>query len=66
MEIIFPIIKKVVMFVPDKLIAINKNVNRIINLSETADKTFKYVTKVTGSPLAVQEYQRELSILQKL
>ena len=41
---VLSIIKKVVMFVPDKLIAINKNVNKIIHLPETADKTFTYVT----------------------
>lgn len=46
---VLPIIKKVVMFVPNKLIAINNNVNKIINLPETADKTFTYVTKVTGA-----------------
>lgn len=46
---VLPIIKKIVMFVPNKLIAINKNVNKIINLPETADKTFTYVTKVTGA-----------------
>ena len=46
---VLPIIKKVVMFVPNKLIAINENVNRIINFPETADKTFTYVTKVTGA-----------------
>ena len=46
---VLSIIKKVVMFVPDKLIAINKNVNKIIHLPETADKTFTYVTKVTGA-----------------
>ena len=34
--------KKIIMLVPDKLIAINKNV-------DTADKTFTYVTKLTGA-----------------
>ena len=43
------IIKEVVMFVPNKLIAINHNLNKVINLAETADKTFTYVTKVTGA-----------------
>jgi hypothetical protein len=46
---VLQIIKKVVMFVPDKLIAINNNVNKVINLPETADKTFTYITKVTGA-----------------
>jgi len=46
---VLQIIKKVVMFVPTKLITINKNVNKVINLPETVDKTFTYVTKVTGA-----------------
>ena len=46
---VFPIIKKVVTFVPNKLIAINENVNKMINLPTTADKTFTYVTKVSGA-----------------
>ncbi len=46
---VFRIIKNVVMFVPNKLIAINENVNKIINLPTNADKTFTYVTKVTGA-----------------
>ena len=50
---VLPIIKKVIMFVPDKLIAINRNANKIINFPETADKTFTYVTKVTGATTGV-------------
>ena len=46
---VFRIIKNVVMFVPNKLIAINENVNKIINLPTNVDKTFTYVTKVTGA-----------------
>jgi len=46
---VLPIIKKVVLFVPNKLIAINNNVNKIINFPEAADKTFTYITKVTGA-----------------
>lgn len=34
---VFPIIKKVVLFVPDKLIAINKSANKMINLPENSD-----------------------------
>ena len=45
----FSIIQKVLTFIPNKLIAINKNVDKIINLPETADKTFTYVSKVTGA-----------------
>ena len=46
---VLPIIKKILLFVPNKLIAINNNINKVINLPETADKTFNYVTKVTGA-----------------
>jgi len=46
---ILPTIKKIVWFIPNKLIAINNNVNKIINLPETADRTFTYFTKVTGA-----------------
>ena len=46
---VFRVLKNVVMFVPNKLIAINENVNKIINLPTNADKTFTYVTKVTGA-----------------
>lgn len=46
---VLPIINKVVMFVPNKLIAINTNINKVINLPETADKTLTYVSKVTGA-----------------
>lgn len=42
-------IKKVILFVPNKLTVINKNVNRIIDLPEATGKTFTYVTKVTGA-----------------
>ena len=42
-------IKKVILFIPNKLTVINKNVNKIIDLPEAADKTFTYVTKVTGA-----------------
>ena len=37
------------MSVPKKLITINDNVNKIISFLETADKTFTYVSKVTGA-----------------
>ena len=37
-------IKKVILFIPNKLTVINKNVNKIIDLPEAADKTFTYVT----------------------
>lgn len=42
-------VKKVVMFVPNKIISINKNIDKIIELPENTDKFFTYVTKVTGA-----------------
>ena len=42
-------IKKVILCIPKKLTVINKNANKIIDLPEAADKTFTYVTKVTGA-----------------
>lgn len=46
---VFRVIKNVVMFIPKKLISINENVNRVVNLPTNADKTFTYITKVTGA-----------------
>ena len=46
---VFPMLKKVVFFIPQKIITINRNVNKIINLPETAEQSFVYVTKVTGA-----------------
>ena len=43
------IVKKVVMFIPNKLIAINDSINKLIALPKNVDKTFTYVTKVTGA-----------------
>ena len=37
------------MFVPNKLISINKSIDKIINLPDTADRTFTYITQVTGA-----------------
>ena len=42
-------IKKVVMFVPNKIISINRNIDKIIELPEETDKLFTYGTKVTGA-----------------
>lgn len=39
------------MFVPNKLIAINASVNKTIDFPNTADKTFNYITKVTGATI---------------
>lgn len=45
---VFKIVKKAVIYIPNKLVTINKNINKVINFPETADKTFTYVTKVNG------------------
>lgn len=49
MSFTFNTIKKVLMFVPNKLTVINQNVEKIINFPDKADKTFTYITKVTGA-----------------
>ena len=46
---VLSILKKVIMYIPDKLSAINSNVDKLIDLPSTTEKTFKYVTKVTGA-----------------
>lgn len=46
---VLPVVKKVLMFIPNKLIAINKNIDKIISIPDKADKTFTYITKVTGA-----------------
>ena len=46
---VFRVIRKIVMFVPDKFTAVNDNVNKISNLPTEVDKTFTYVTKFTGA-----------------
>jgi hypothetical protein len=43
------VIKKVFFFLPNKVATINRNVGKIITLPEKADKTFTYITKVTGA-----------------
>ncbi len=43
------VLKKIILFVPNKLIALNRNVDKLINLPETTDKAFTYVTKTTGA-----------------
>ena len=42
-------LKKFIMFIPNKLVSINDNVNKVINLPTNADETLTYVTKVTGA-----------------
>jgi len=46
---VFQVIKKVIMYVPNKVMVINDNINKVVNLPTAADKTFTYVTKVTGA-----------------
>ena len=47
--LVFPFLKKVVIYVPNKIISINDNVDRIISFPENADKTFTFISKVTGA-----------------
>ena len=47
------VIKKVIFFVPNKLVAINSSVNKVINFLETTEKTFPYLTKVIGATTGV-------------
>ena len=46
---VLSILKKIVMFVPNKLVAINNNVDKIIHFPENAYKRFTYPTKVIGA-----------------
>jgi hypothetical protein len=46
---VFQVIKKVMMYVPNKVMIINDNINKVVNLPTAADKTFTYVTKITGA-----------------
>ena len=46
---VLPAIKKIIMYIPNKVVAINNNVNKIINFPESVDRTFIYVSKVTGA-----------------
>ena len=46
---VLSVFKKVILFVPNKLIRLNDSINKVINLPETTSKTFTYVTKVTGA-----------------
>ena len=49
LAMVFLTIKQVIVFIPNKLTAINNAVDKVINIPETADKTFTYVSKVTGA-----------------
>lgn len=43
----FPL-RKVIMYVPKQVMTVNKNINKVATFPEKVDKTFTYVTKVTG------------------
>lgn len=43
------VLKKILMFIPNKLMKINESVNTLIDLPEKASQTFTYFTKVTGA-----------------
>lgn len=58
------ILKKVIMFVPNKIVAINKNLFKIVNLFETVNKTFIYITKMTSvTKSCVRAVKRIVNIL---
>lgn len=38
------VFKRVIMFIPNKLIMLNDTVNKVINLLDVAGQTFTYVT----------------------
>lgn len=45
---VFSVLKKAVMFVPNKLTAINNSINKIVDFPNAADRTFTFVSKCTG------------------
>ena len=46
---VISVLKRAIMFIPNKLVAINNSVNKIVALPEKADKAFTLITKVTGA-----------------
>lgn len=46
---LFLIVKKIVMFVPNKLIAINNSVDKLLAMLNKTEKTFTYVKKIIGA-----------------
>ena len=50
---VYPILKKILLFVPNKLASINRNIDKIVTFPDKVDKTFTYVTKVTGATTGV-------------
>jgi hypothetical protein len=42
---VYTFVKKIVTFVLNKVMIINRNVDKFITLSEKADKTFTYIIK---------------------
>ena len=46
------IVKNVLIFIPDKLVAIDVNVTKIINFFDTRDWVFTYITKFSGTTIA--------------
>ena len=43
------ILKKVIMFLTNKVISINENVKKVGNFLTAADKSFTYATKIVGT-----------------
>ena len=46
---VYLFVKKVIMFIPNKVVAINRNIDKVISFPDKADKTFTYITKLTGA-----------------
>ena len=42
-------LRKIIMFIPNKLIAINNSIDKLIDIPDKAEKTFTYATKVVGA-----------------
>lgn len=47
--VVYPIFKKFIMYLPNKVIVINKNVDKIVTFPEKVDKSFTYLSKLTGA-----------------
>lgn len=46
---VLPLLKKVIMFIPNKLITINDSVNKVIGFPDAVDKTYLYASKISGA-----------------
>lgn len=44
-----PVLKKVVMFIPNKLVAINSSVDKILGMPDKTEKSLTYISKIVGA-----------------